>query len=153
MTEDKIHIWTDGACSGNPGAGGWGALLKYQENAKEIFGGEAHTTNNRMELMGAIEGLKALKKSSHVVLYTDSAYVKNGITQWVHGWQKNNWKNSQKQDVKNKDLWMMLLDISKNHTIEWQWVKGHAGDTGNEHADRLACKGRDLYKKTKSRLL
>ncbi len=134
----QVTIYTDGACSGNPGAGGWGAFLSSDGKEKELSGGDAHTTNNRMELLAAIEGLRALKEPCDVKIYTDSQYVKNGITQWIHGWQKNGWQNSKKQPVKNADLWKDLLEAQKHHTISWHWVKGHAGDPGNERADMLA---------------
>jgi ribonuclease HI len=135
---DTIHIWTDGACSGNPGPGGWGALLKSGEHEKELSGGEAETTNNRMELMAAIEALNALKKASRVRLHTDSTYVKDGLTQWIHGWKRNGWKTAAKKPVKNKDLWQALDEACARHEIEWVWVRGHAGDEGNERADALA---------------
>ena len=135
---DLIHIWTDGACSGNPGPGGWGALLKSGEHEKELSGGEAETTNNRMELMAAIEALNTLKKASRVRLHTDSTYVKDGLTQWIHGWKRNGWKTAAKKPVKNKDLWQALDEACARHEIEWVWVKGHAGDEGNERADALA---------------
>jgi ribonuclease HI len=135
---DLIHIWTDGACSGNPGPGGWGALLRSGAHEKELSGGEAETTNNRMELMAAIEALNALKKASRVRLHTDSTYVKDGLTQWIHGWKRNGWKTAAKKPVKNKDLWQALDEACARHEIEWVWVKGHAGDEGNERADALA---------------
>jgi ribonuclease HI len=138
---DVIEIWTDGACSGNPGPGGWGALLICGEHEKELYGGEAETTNNRMELMGAIEALNALKNPSQVILNTDSTYVKDGLTKWIHGWKKNGWKTAAKKPVKNKDLWQSLEEACKPHNIEWRWVKGHAGVEGNERADALAVKG------------
>lgn len=141
MTKSKIDIWTDGACSGNPGPGGWGALLVAGNKRKEICGGEADTTNNRMELMGAIEALNALKKPSCVRLHTDSTYVKDGLTKWIHGWKRNGWKTAAKKPVKNKDLWQALDSACERHTIEWIWVKGHAGDPGNERADELARQG------------
>ena len=134
----KILIYSDGACSGNPGPGGWGAVLISGKHRKEIGGGEGLTTNNRMELLAAISALDALKKRSDVELYTDSAYVKNGITGWVHGWKKNGWRNASKQPVKNADLWMALDTAARPHHIEWQWVKGHAGHPANERADQLA---------------
>ncbi|MCL4133704.1 UNVERIFIED_CONTAM: hypothetical protein GTU68_029535 [Idotea baltica] len=136
-----INIWTDGACSGNPGPGGWGALLVYGETRKEIYGGEKDTTNNRMELMGAIEALSALKGPSKVTLHTDSTYVKDGLTKWIHGWKKNGWKTAAKKPVKNKDLWQALEAACAPHDITWKWVKGHAGDEGNERADELARLG------------
>ncbi|MEQ9316780.1 MAG: ribonuclease HI [Henriciella sp.] len=136
-----VEIWTDGACSGNPGPGGWGALLKSGDHTKEIHGGEADTTNNRMELMGAIEALNALKKPSKVKLHTDSTYVKDGLTKWIHGWKRNGWKTAAKKPVKNKDLWQALEAACERHDIQWIWVKGHAGDEGNERADELARLG------------
>lgn len=136
-----VEIWTDGACSGNPGPGGWGALLKSGDHTKELHGGEADTTNNRMELMGAIEALNALKKPSKVKLHTDSNYVKDGVTKWIHGWKRNGWKTAAKKPVKNKDLWQALEAACERHDIEWIWVKGHAGDEGNERADELARLG------------
>ena len=135
---DKIEIWTDGACSGNPGPGGWGALLKAGTHEKELMGGEYETTNNRMELMAAIEALQALKRPSRVRLHTDSTYVKDGLTKWIHGWKRNGWKTAAKKPVKNKDLGQALEEACKRHDIEWVWVKGHAGDEGNERADELA---------------
>ncbi|KGA02690.1 ribonuclease H [Cobetia amphilecti] len=129
---------TDGACRGNPGPGGWGAILVSGKHRKELNGSEAQTTNNRMEMMAAVEALKALTKRCQVVLWTDSEYVKNGITKWVHGWVKRGWKTAAKQPVKNEDLWKALLAQSERHDIEWRWVKGHSGDEGNERADALA---------------
>ena len=138
---DKVEIWTDGACSGNPGPGGWGALLRFGEHEKELYGGERETTNNRMELMAAIEALNALKRSSEVILHTDSTYVKDGLTKWIFGWKKNGWKTAAKKPVKNKDLWQALDEANQRHQVEWRWVKGHDGDEGNERADELARKG------------
>lgn len=134
----KVEIATDGACKGNPGPGGWGALIRSGGSERELSGGEALTTNNRMELMAAIEGLKALKRPCRVTLSTDSRYVMDGLTKWIKGWQKNGWKTAAKQPVKNADLWQALLDAAKPHRIEWTWVKGHAGHPDNERADRLA---------------
>ena len=134
----KVEIATDGACKGNPGPGGWGALIRSGATEKELSGGEALTTNNRMELMAAIEGLKALKRPCRVTLSTDSRYVMDGLTKWIKGWQKNGWKTAAKQPVKNADLWQALLDAAKPHRIEWTWVKGHAGHPDNERCDRLA---------------
>ncbi|MDG2187862.1 MAG: ribonuclease HI [Hyphomicrobiales bacterium] len=133
-----VEIYTDGACSGNPGIGGWGVYLIYGDNKKEISGSEYNTTNNRMELKAAIEGLNALKRPSNIIIYTDSVYLKDGITKWIFNWQKNDWKNSNKKDVKNKDLWISLIGSAEMHQIEWKWVKGHIGNVGNEIADNLA---------------
>jgi len=133
-----VEIATDGACKGNPGRGGWGALLRMGATEKELSGGEPHTTNNRMELMAAIEGLKALKKPCRVKLSTDSRYVMDGLTKWIFGWQKNGWKTADRKPVKNADLWQELLAAAKPHRIEWIWVKGHAGHPDNERADKLA---------------
>jgi len=140
MTEEMplVEIATDGACKGNPGRGGWGVLLRTGATEKELSGGEPHTTNNRMELMAAIQGLKALKKPCRVKLSTDSRYVMDGLTKWIKGWQKNGWKTADKKPVKNADLWLELLDAAKPHRIEWLWVKGHAGHPDNERADTLA---------------
>jgi len=140
--EDAILIYTDGACSGNPGPGGWGAVLIKDAHRKEINGGEAETTNNRMELMAAIEALNALKSApSKVVLYTDSNYVKGGITNWIHNWKKNGWKTANKKPVKNADLWQALDEAEEKHNVTWRWVKGHAGHPENERADELARDG------------
>ncbi len=136
-----ITIHTDGACSGNPGPGGWGALLEWKGHEKELFGGEAHSTNNRMELKAAIEALNALKRPSKVRLVTDSVYVRDGVTKWIHGWKRNGWKTAGKKPVKNAELWQALDEATKRHTIEWVWVKGHNGDPGNERADALARAG------------
>ena len=139
MTElPLVEIATDGACKGNPGRGGWGVLLRAGTTEKELSGGEAHTTNNRMELMAAIQGLKALNKPCRVKLSTDSRYVMDGLTKWIKGWQRNGWKTADKKPVKNSDLWIELLDAAKPHRIEWLWVKGHAGHPDNERADQLA---------------
>lgn len=143
MTVD-IEIYTDGACKGNPGPGGWGALLLSGEHRKELFGGELDTTNNKMELQAAIEGLRALKRPSKVRLFTDSQYVKNGIETWILGWKKNNWKTSAKKPVKNADLWRALDAMCQSHEVEWRWVKGHSNHTENDIADALANKGVDL---------
>lgn len=134
----KVEIATDGACKGNPGPGGWGALIRSGATEKELSGGETLTTNNRMELTAAIEGLNALKRPCHVTLSTDSRYVMDGLTKWIKGWQKNGWKTAAKQPVKNADLWQKLIDAAKPHRIEWVWVKGHAGHPDNERADTLA---------------
>lgn len=133
-----VEIFTDGACSGNPGPGGWGAILRYGDTEKELSGGEAETTNNRMELTAAIEALNALKRPCEIVLTTDSTYVKDGITLWIDGWKKRGWKNSQKKPVKNEDLWKALDEARSRHTVEWKWVKGHAGHAENERCDELA---------------
>ena len=134
----QVEIFTDGACSGNPGPGGWGAILRYGEMERELSGGEADTTNNRMELTAAIEALNALKRPCDIVLTTDSTYVKDGITSWIDGWKKRGWKNSQKKPVKNEDLWKALDEARSRHTVEWKWVKGHAGHAENERCDELA---------------
>lgn len=133
-----IKVYTDGACLGNPGPGGWAAVVISNGEEKEFSGGEPLTTNNRMELCAAINALKNIPDSSDVEIYTDSTYVKNGITTWIKNWEKNGWKNSQKDSVKNKELWLELLNLSKKHKIQWRWVKGHAGDEFNERADKLA---------------
>ncbi len=136
-----VAIWTDGACSGNPGPGGWGVILVAGEHRKELFGGEPDTTNNRMELMAAISALEALKKPCEITLHIDSQYVRQGITQWIHGWKKNGWKTADKKPVKNAELWQRLEEAAKQHCIDWQWVKGHAGNPMNERADELAREG------------
>jgi ribonuclease HI len=138
-----VNIYTDGACRGNPGVGGWGALIEYENHNKEIFGGEKLTTNNQMELMAAIQGLKALSEKCIVNLTTDSKYVMDGINSWIKNWKRNNWKNSQKQNVKNKDLWIQLDKLNEQHDVKWHWVKGHSGHPQNELADQLANKGID----------
>ncbi len=136
-----VDAYTDGACSGNPGPGGWGAILRWNGVEKELKGGEPATTNNRMELMAAIEALSALKRPMAVRLHTDSQYVKNGITTWIHGWKKNGWKTAGKDPVKNEDLWRRLDDLVAKHQVEFHWVKGHAGHPENERADELAREG------------
>ncbi len=133
-----VDIWTDGACSGNPGPGGWGAVMRYGGAEKELSGGEAATTNNRMELMAAIAALEALKRSSQVNLHTDSKYVMDGVTKWIHGWKQNGWKTADKKPVKNDDLWKRLDAARQRHVVEWKWVKGHADDVMNNRADELA---------------
>jgi ribonuclease HI len=136
-----VTVFTDGACSGNPGPGGWGAILKFGDTEKELKGGEAHTTNNRMELMAAISALEALKKPCVVDMTTDSQYVRQGITGWIHGWKKNGWRTSDKKPVKNVDLWQRLDAALKSHQVNWHWIKGHAGHAENERADQLAREG------------
>ena len=135
----EVEIFTDGACKGNPGPGGWGAVLRFGDKERELSGGESPSTNNRMELMAAIEALKALKKPCRVSLTTDSNYVRDGITKWIHGWLRNGWRTSDKKPVKNAELWQALLEATAPHRIEWHWVKGHAGHPENERADALAC--------------
>ena len=139
----SIEIYTDGACRGNPGIGGWGTIIQFQNNSKELFGGRAETTNNQMEMQAVIEGLKALKEPCKIILYTDSKYVMDGITSWIHGWKKNSWKTANKKPVKNMELWQELDQLANQHEITWKWVKGHAGIPGNERADELANKGID----------
>ena len=139
MTElPHVEIATDGACKGNPGPGGWGALLRFGDKEREMSGGEKPSTNNRMELMAAIRSLEALKQPCRVTLSTDSRYVMDGLTKWIHGWQKNGWKTADRKPVKNAELWQALLAAAKPHRIEWKWVKGHAGHPDNERADKLA---------------
>ena len=137
----EVTIYTDGACKGNPGPGGWGAWLKSADNEREIFGGEPLTTNNRMEMMAVIEALAALKSKSAVTLYLDSEYVRNGITTWIHAWKRRGWKTADNKPVKNVDLWQRLDMLAQAHKIEWRWVRGHTGDPGNERADALANQG------------
>ncbi len=141
MTLPQVEIYTDGACKGNPGPGGWGALLVAGKHRKEMFGGEPNTTNNRMELLAVIRALEALNKPCHVVLHTDSQYVQKGISEWIHGWKARGWKTAAKEPVKNTDLWQELDAVSQKHEIDWRWVKGHAGHDGNEAADQLANRG------------
>jgi len=138
---DIVHIYTDGACKGNPGVGGWGALLEFDGQEKEIFGGESLTTNNRMELTAVIRALEALKRPCRVRLHTDSKYVQQGITEWIHNWKRRGWRTADKKPVKNEDLWRQLDQLAQQHEIEWLWVKGHAGHDGNEKADLLANRG------------
>ncbi|MDP6875186.1 MAG: ribonuclease HI [Alphaproteobacteria bacterium] len=142
---DEVTIYTDGACSGNPGPGGWGALLLFGEHERELKGGEPSTTNNRMELIAAIAALEALKRPCLVNLHTDSTYLRDGITKWIEKWKRNGWKTSAKKPVKNVDLWLRLGEAIARHEINWHWVKGHAGDPGNEAADALARQGLDAY--------
>lgn len=140
---DHIRIYTDGACRGNPGPGGWGVLLVAGEREKELWGGEALTTNNRMELTAAIRGLEALKRRCRVDLYTDSQYVRNGIREWLQQWKKRGWKTADRKPVKNQDLWERLDALATEHDVEWHWVRGHSGHDGNERADELANRGID----------
>lgn len=142
----QIELFTDGACSGNPGPGGWGVLLRYQKTERELSGGSPDTTNNRMELTAVIEGLKALKEPCHIFLSTDSKYVMDGVTKYLSTWQQNGWKKSDKKPVLNLDLWQALVHEMDRHQIEWHWVKGHAGHPENERVDTLACEQRDLFK-------
>jgi ribonuclease HI len=136
--KSEIIIYTDGACKGNPGVGGWGAILKYKDKNKKIYGYEVNTTNNRMELTATIKALGILKAKSKVVIYTYSKYVMNGITLWIDGWKKNKWRTSSKKEVKNIDLWKLIDKLNSSHEVEWKWVKGHSGNAGNEAADELA---------------
>jgi len=138
---DKIEMYTDGACSGNPGPGGWGVLLRWRDHERELCGGEMASTNNRMELIAAIKGIESLKRPSTVDLYTDSTYVRDGITKWIHGWKKNGWRTSAKKPVKNEDLWKRLDEALAGHDVSWHWVKGHDGHPDNERADELARRG------------
>lgn len=138
---EKVEIFTDGACKGNPGPGGWGALLIAGTHKKELYGGELNTTNNRMELKAVIEALTALKRPCEVVVHTDSQYVQKGISEWIHGWKARGWKTAAKEPVKNADLWQELDSAQAKHKVEWRWVKGHAGHDGNERADALANRG------------
>lgn len=150
MSPAKPHIviYSDGACSGNPGPGGWGAVMISGKHRKEIAGGEPLTTNNRMELLAAISALEALKKPSTVELWTDSNYVKSGISEWVHGWKKNGWRTADKKPVKNAELWQRLDEARTRHTVSWHWLKGHAGHAENERADELAREAMAPFKKT-----
>lgn len=137
----QVDIWTDGACSGNPGPGGWGAILRMGERERELFGGEPNTTNNRMELQAAIAALQALKQACRVQLHTDSTYVQQGISSWIANWRKRNWRTAAGKPVKNQDLWQALDAAAQRHEVSWHWVKGHAGDPMNERADALAQQG------------
>ena len=150
MSAGTVIVHSDGACSGDPGPGGWGAILDYNGTRKELCGGEALTTNNRMELMAAIMALESLKRSCPVEMHVDSNYVKDGITKWIHGWKKNGWKTADKKPVKNAELWQRLDAALAQHKISWHWVKGHAGHDGNERADELARDGMAPYKRVKA---
>ncbi|ALI55480.1 ribonuclease HI [Celeribacter marinus] len=148
----EIHAWTDGACSGNPGPGGWGVLMRAMNGSevvkeRELKGGEADTTNNRMELLAAINALETLTRPTDITITTDSAYVKNGVTGWIHGWKRNGWKTANKKPVKNVDLWQRIEAAQETHTVTWKWIKGHAGHAENEHADELARAGMAPFKK------
>lgn len=143
MDLPKVEIFTDGACRGNPGPGGWAALLRTGAKEREISGGDADTTNNRMELRAAIEALNALKRPCRVELHTDSSYVRDGITKWIHGWQRNGWRTADRKPVKNADLWQQLLDAAARHQVSWHWVKGHSGHPENDRVDELACAAAD----------
>ena len=142
---NEVTIYTDGACSGNPGPGGWGALLQFGEHERELKGGERNTTNNRMELTAAIAALETLKRTCKVHLHTDSTYLRDGMTSWIHNWKRNGWRTTAKKPVKNVDLWQRLDEVIQSPDIEWHWIKGHAGDPGNEAADALARQGLDAY--------
>jgi ribonuclease HI len=137
----EVEIFTDGACKGNPGPGGWGVVIRAGAREKELNGGEPLTTNNRMELLAAIRGLEALKRPCRVQLYTDSTYVRDGITKWIHGWRKNGWRTADRKPVKNAELWQELVEAAAPHRVEWHWVKGHSGHAENDRADALACDG------------
>jgi len=139
LTPPRVEIFTDGACKGNPGPGGWGAVVRSGAREKELSGGEPLTTNNRMELLAAIRALESLTRPCEVVLHTDSIYVRDGISKWIHGWRRNGWKTADRKPVKNAELWQELLDAAAPHRIDWRWVKGHSGHPENERADRLAC--------------
>lgn len=151
MSESFVEIFTDGACRGNPGPGGWGAILRFNGTEKELYGGEAQTTNNRMEMLAAINALASLKRPCRVRLTTDSKYVLQGITEWLAGWKRKQWKNSARQPVKNQDLWMELDRLAEPHQIDWQWVRGHTGHPENERADQLANRAIDELLDTRRR--
>jgi len=145
--DKPVEMFTDGACKGNPGPGGWGALLRYKGKEKHLYGGEKDTTNNRMEIMAVLEGLKSLKRGCRVVITTDSVYVKSGMTEWIHNWKKRGWKTAAKKPVKNADLWLLLDTEVNRHSVEWHWIKGHSGHRENDIADELANQGvADLLK-------
>lgn len=152
----KLYAWTDGACSGNPGPGGWGVLMRAMDGEavvkeRELKGGEAETTNNRMELLAAINALEALTRDTAITITTDSAYVKNGVTGWIHGWKRNGWKTAAKKPVKNVDLWQRLDEAQRRHRVTWEWIKGHAGHPENERADELARAGMEPFKPAKQK--
>ncbi|MGN0920073.1 MAG: ribonuclease HI [Alphaproteobacteria bacterium] len=149
MSKEKVYLYTDGACSGNPGPGGWACLLKYKEKTKEISGGAPKTTNNQMELQAVIEGLSLLKKPCEVELFTDSKYVLEGATKWLDGWIQKGWKKADKKPVLNRELWEKLIPLFNRHTIDWHWVKGHAGHPENERVDTMACLQRDIFANSK----
>ena len=151
MSAGRVRIHTDGACSGNPGPGGWGAILEFDGREKELFGGAPQTTNNRMELTAAMEALSALKRPCAVEIHTDSEYLRNGITQWIHAWKRNGWKTRERQPVKNADLWQALDQLIERHDVAWHWVRGHSGHAINERADALARKGMAPFLKPKKR--
>jgi ribonuclease HI len=142
----RVEVWTDGACSGNPGPGGWGAILRFSDQTKELSGGEQLTTNNRMELLAAIRSLEALTRPCAVDIHTDSQYVRGGVTEWLKGWKRNGWKTSDRKPVKNQDLWEQLDKLIAKHDVAWHWVKGHAGNVDNERADELARQGMAPFK-------
>jgi ribonuclease HI len=146
-----VEIYTDGACSGNPGPGGWGAVMRFGTREKEICGGEAQTTNNRMEMMAAIQALEAMKRPVEAHLHTDSVYLRDGITRWIHGWKKNGWRTAARKPVKNVDLWERLEEALARHRVEWHWIKGHAGHPENERADALARQGMEPYLRATAR--